>query len=147
MPIYFLATEEQLEDALKSFPSAHASFVAFVAFFIVFYVHERFKAFRSLKTTLRPFIQLIVIGLCWWSALTRVKDYVHHPIDVLAGLLIGSGVALWSWPFMNELLLDIDETHKTFKYNINWIDILYIFSMTFYIALPIFHRYVEVRIP
>ena len=113
------ANEEELEDALKSFPSAHASFSAFVAFFIVFYVHERLKGFSSIKTTLRPFIQLIVLGLCWWSALTRVKDYVHHPVDVLAGLLIGSGVALWSWPFMNELLLDIDEKHKLKKYNMN----------------------------
>ena len=116
---YFSANEEELEDALKSFPSGHASFSAFVAFFIVFYVHERFKGFNSIKTTLRPFIQLIVLGLCWWSALTRVKDYVHHPVDVLAGLLIGSGVALWSWPFVNELLLEIDEKHKLKKYNMN----------------------------
>ena len=93
--------------------------MGFVAFFIVFYIHERFRSFGSVKTTLRPFLQLIVLGLCWWSALTRVKDYVHHPVDVLAGLLIGSGVALWSWPYMNELLHDIDGRHKTLKYNLN----------------------------
>jgi len=112
-------SQEDLEDALKSFPSGHASFVGFVAFFIVFYIHERFRSFGSVKTTLRPFLQLIVLGLCWWSALTRVKDYVHHPVDVLAGLLIGSGVAFWSWPYMNELLHDIDGRHKTLKYNLN----------------------------
>merc|ERR1712226_1546732 len=48
-------TQEDLEDALKSFPSGHASFVGFVAFFIVFYIHERFRSFGSVKTTLRPF--------------------------------------------------------------------------------------------
>lgn len=39
------ASEEELEDALSSFPSAHASFAAYIALFLVIYVQERFKNF------------------------------------------------------------------------------------------------------
>lgn len=113
------ATEEKLEDQLKSFPSAHASFAAFMAFYLVLYVHERFKTFSySQRSLLRPFLQLCILSIYWWSALTRVSDFVHHPIDVLVGLLLGTLVALWSWTHLTEMLTDIDQTHKTLKFSI-----------------------------
>lgn len=110
----------ELEDQLKSFPSAHASFAAFMAFYLVLYLHERFKVFSHAgqRSPLRPFLQLCILAIYWWSALTRVSDYVHHPIDVLAGLLLGTCVALWSWTHLIELLKDIDQTHKTLKFSI-----------------------------
>ena len=100
------ATEEELEDQLKSFPSAHASFAAFMAFYLVLYVNERFKMFRcSVQTSmLRPFLQLCILAIYWWSALTRVTDFVHHPVDVLAGLILGTLVALWSWTHLVQVL-------------------------------------------
>jgi len=115
----FSCTEQQLEDQLKSFPSAHASFAAFMAFYLVLYVHERFKTFSySQRSLSRPFLQLCILAIYWWSALTRVSDYVHHPIDVLAGLLLGTLVALWSWTHLRDMLTDIDQTHKTLKFSI-----------------------------
>ena len=110
----------ELEDQLKSFPSAHASFAAFMAFYLVLYLHERFKVFSHAGQTspLKPFLQLCILAIYWWSALTRVSDYVHHPVDVLAGLLLGTCVALWSWTHLIELLKDIDQTHKTLKFSI-----------------------------
>jgi membrane-associated phospholipid phosphatase len=109
-----------LEDQLKSFPSAHASFAAFMAFYLVLYFHERFKVFSHAgqRSPLKPFLQLCILAIYWWSALTRVSDYVHHPVDVLAGLLLGTCVALWSWTHLIELLKDIDQTHKTLKFSI-----------------------------
>ena len=62
-----LDAEDQLEDQLKSFPSAHASFAAFMAFYLVLYVHERFKVFSYSvqRSMLRPFIQLAVLAVYW----------------------------------------------------------------------------------
>ena len=115
-----LASQEELEDALKSFPSAHASFAAYVAFFLAFYIQERFRPFpATLKTVLGPFLQLLVIATFWWSALTRVSDYVHHPLDVLAGLLLGTLVACWTRHQLKILLNDIDQNHKTLKYSLS----------------------------
>ena len=100
--------EEELDDALKSFPSAHASFAAFMAFFLVIYIHERWKAFTySTRVVIRPLLQLAILAVYWWSALTRVSDFVHHPLDVVAGLILGTLVALASWPHFLELQRDI----------------------------------------
>merc|ERR1711981_1504641 len=62
-----LSDEEELEDALKSFPSAHASFAAFMAFFLVMYIHERWKAFAyPTRAVFRPLMQLAILALYWW---------------------------------------------------------------------------------
>jgi hypothetical protein len=72
--------------------SAYSSFETFLAFHLVLYLHEQFKvfSFASQRSTLRPFLQLCILAIYWWSALTRVSDYVYHPVDVLAGLLLGT---------------------------------------------------------
>ena len=87
-----------------------------MVFCLVLYLHERFKVFiyyAGQKLLLRPFLQLCILAIYWWSVLTRVSDYVHHPVDVLAGLLLSTCVALWSWTHLIELLKDIDQTNKT----------------------------------
>ena len=116
----FRCLNPDAEDQLKSFPSAHASFAAFMAFYLVLYVHERFKVFSYSvqRSMLRPFIQLAILAIYWWSALTRVSDFVHHPMDVLAGLILGTSVALWTWLHLIEILTDIDQSHKTLKFSI-----------------------------
>ena len=43
---------------------------------------------------LRPFLQFVCLMLCWYTALSRVSDYKHHPTDVLAGALLGAVVAV-----------------------------------------------------
>ena len=114
-----LNTQEELEDILKSFPSAHASFAAYVAFFLAFYIQERFRVFpNTFKTVIGPFLQLSIISIFYWSALTRVSDFVHHPVDVLAGLLLGTIVAIWARLQLKCLLNEIDQYHKTLKYSL-----------------------------
>jgi phosphatidate phosphatase len=106
-------SEDKFNDAFKSFPSGHASFAAFVAVFIALYVHERFKVFPyDVIATVRPFVQLVVVAIAWWSAMTRVMDNVHHPVDVLAGLCLGSLVAIWCLKHMTDLIRAIDDGHS-----------------------------------
>lgn len=54
----------ELEDQLKSFPSAHASFAAFMAFYLVLYLHERFKVFSyaGQRSPLKPFFATVHLG-------------------------------------------------------------------------------------
>ena len=65
------------------------------ATFVVLYLHARLVL--NLKKTrnviiLVPTIQLALTSLAFWLALTRVKDHMHHPGDVIAGALIGTGI-------------------------------------------------------
>lgn len=83
---------EKENSARSSFPSGHASQAAFGALFLVLYVQERLS--RTQSFLLLPCIQLSLVSLALWTAMTRVSDYVHHPMDVLAGIIIGIGVGL-----------------------------------------------------
>ena len=65
------------------------------ATFVVLYLHARLAL--NLKKPrnviiLVPTIQLAFTSLAFWLALTRVKDHMHHPGDVIAGALIGTGI-------------------------------------------------------
>ena len=37
-----------------------------------------------------PSMQLACIASAFWVALTRVKDHMHHPGDVIAGAIVGA---------------------------------------------------------
>ena len=37
-------------------------------------------------------VQITAVALAFWVALTRVKDHMHHPGDVIGGALIGTGI-------------------------------------------------------
>ena len=85
----------ELEDQLKSFPSAHASFAAFMAFYLVLYLQERFKVLSNAgqRSPLKLFLKLCILAIYWQSPLTWFNDYVHHPVDVLPGLLLDTCIA------------------------------------------------------
>ena len=44
---------------------------------------------RIILRAVKPYIQFGVLILAFWIALTRVKDYYHHPLDVITGALVG----------------------------------------------------------
>ena len=86
----------------KSFMSGHASLSFYCASFLVVYLQARLTNFpprsnsialvragyRTLKI-LRPFVQFGLVNLAFWISLTRISDYFHHPLDVLAGSVAG----------------------------------------------------------
>lgn len=80
-------------EARKSFYSGHASFAMYALLYLAFYLQARFtwKGARLL----RPLIQSLLIMLAFYTGLSRISDYRHHPSDVLVGFLQGALVAYW----------------------------------------------------
>jgi hypothetical protein len=100
-----------LKDARKSFLSGHSSFSFYCAMFLVLYLQHRLSDLRAHNPVLmghlsktksrglkiiykglrisRPFLQFAVMALAFYIALSRISDHKHHPMDVLAGSMLG----------------------------------------------------------
>ena len=108
--------EDIMNEARKSFMSGHSSFSFYCAAFLIIYLHSRLSyetPFGSQKQkegtechriflrglrVLKPFLQFMLFILAFWIALTRIKDYRHHPMDVVTGTIVGivfSGLVLF----------------------------------------------------
>ncbi|XP_037536245.1 phospholipid phosphatase 1-like [Nematolebias whitei] len=87
--------EEFLEDEARvSFYSGHSSFSMYCMLFLALYLQARMKS--KWTRLLRPTIQFFLIATAVYVGLTRVSDYKHHWSDVLAGLLQGGLVAVFT---------------------------------------------------
>ena len=84
-----------VHQARRSFPSGHASFSAATMMFLVFYIERRIITSSTYIVVLfKPFVQLSIIVLASFIAMSRVKDYHHHLVDVLFGFFLGIMISL-----------------------------------------------------
>ena len=78
----------QIRNASFSFPSGHTSGSFTAATILFLYLSGKTKAFPR-----GNFALLLVLGLPFyfalWVLVTRLQDYKHHHIDVVAGVLVG----------------------------------------------------------
>uniref|UniRef100_A0A672I100 Phosphatidic acid phosphatase type 2D n=1 Tax=Salarias fasciatus TaxID=181472 RepID=A0A672I100_SALFA len=81
------------EEARKSFFSGHASFAMYTMLYLAFYLQARFT-WRGARL-LRPALQFFLVLLAFYTGLTRISDYRHHPSDVLTGYIQGALTAYW----------------------------------------------------
>lgn len=88
------ATEHELKEMRLSFMSGHSSFSAYTMLYTVLYLQARVPWRNSLAVATRTVIQVALICLAWYTALSRVSDYKHHWSDVLAGAASGYLVAI-----------------------------------------------------
>ncbi|KAJ9577669.1 hypothetical protein L9F63_005749, partial [Diploptera punctata] len=88
-------------EARMSFPSGHSSLAFYAATFLVMYLQNR-MTWQPTKL-LRHLVQFLAVTAAWATALTRVSDYMHHWSDVLAGISIGTLVAILTVVFMSNL--------------------------------------------
>ena len=90
----------RLVDAHKSFPSGHAAIGTYTALFMIGYQHQH-RAMGRLWLRLGHFVALYVVHAAWltWGLFcgySRIMDYRHHGIDVVAGNLVGVAGALFA---------------------------------------------------
>uniref|UniRef100_A0A1B6C2C2 Phosphatidic acid phosphatase type 2/haloperoxidase domain-containing protein n=1 Tax=Clastoptera arizonana TaxID=38151 RepID=A0A1B6C2C2_9HEMI len=90
-----------VEEARLSFPSGHAALAFYVAIYLSIFLQHRMVWQGTIL--FRHLLQGILILLAWYTALTRVRDNMHHPTDVLAGSVIGT---LWAF-FMACFVIDM----------------------------------------
>ena len=79
-------TPWKAKNAHMSFVSGHSSMAWQAAIFCVLYIQSRIpKTNPQLVHSILvvPFVQLLIIILAYFTSLTRVKDYWHHPGDVI----------------------------------------------------------------
>ncbi|KAH3888811.1 putative phosphatidate phosphatase isoform X2 [Dreissena polymorpha] len=81
----------EIREMRLSFPSGHASFSTYVAVYLVIYIQKHVTFFR--RYLFRSVVQALLIYLAWYTCLSRITDYKHHPSDVIAGAVIGSTTA------------------------------------------------------
>jgi membrane-associated phospholipid phosphatase len=121
-------SKQLIEDSYQSFISGHTSIAFASAMYIACNLHEFFLLLQMKFSTPQPiqaspvstplvansFLSLsspLSYSLFWfrhlpnfpflfsgWIALTRIRDYFHHPIDVVGGAILGSCIAYYCYP-------------------------------------------------
>ncbi|KAL8450091.1 hypothetical protein Emed_002673 [Eimeria media] len=100
---------EAIREARLSFFSAHSSNALCGMLYAAVYLQCRFRRQRrGCRCNCRllwlkegaaaacPFVQIALLLVALFIALSRIVDYFHHPTDVITGLLVGGVVALYA---------------------------------------------------
>ena len=69
-------------------------FTAYCMVFAALYIDIRMSLCKNLQL-FKPFVQFVFILLAILCGLSRVSDYKHHGSDVLAGLILGTLMAMF----------------------------------------------------
>uniref|UniRef100_A0A8C5KNZ5 Phospholipid phosphatase 3 n=1 Tax=Jaculus jaculus TaxID=51337 RepID=A0A8C5KNZ5_JACJA len=101
IPTYLRNTRCKGQYEKKSFFSGHASFSMYTMLYLVLYLQARFT-WRGARL-LRPLLQFTLIMMAFYTGLSRISDYKHHPGDVLAGFVQGALVACCIVFFVSDL--------------------------------------------
>ncbi|OWF50673.1 phospholipid phosphatase 3-like [Mizuhopecten yessoensis] len=82
-----------INQARLSFPSGHASFSVYSMLFLILYIQSRMQWRQAV--ILRPWIQLILFLMAFYTCISRVFDNKHHWSDILAGAIWGILVSMF----------------------------------------------------
>ncbi|KAK3580944.1 hypothetical protein CHS0354_006969 [Potamilus streckersoni] len=84
--------KDAIEEARLSFPSGHSSISFYCMVYFMVYLHLR----CTWKKTwlIRPVLQVGAFIFAYYTALSRISDYMHHWSDVLCGAIIGIIISL-----------------------------------------------------
>lgn len=84
---------KELQDARKSFPSGHSSLTFYSMVFLALFINHCWNC-RLFGNLMSKLLQLVLVSIAFFTALSRVTDNKHHPTDVLTGAIIGVLCAL-----------------------------------------------------
>ena len=100
---------EQIREARLSFISGHASFSFYCASFLIIFMLKYRKTLAIQKDVL-VVLYLLISTLASLISITRISDYLHHPMDVVIGALMGTGISC-----LFNIISTQDETSLSFK--------------------------------
>ena len=104
-------------QAMRSFPSGHASYSASFASFAILYIEKRMKLSNEF-VLLKPSIQLIWVGISAFVAFSRVREYYHHLQDVIFGAFLGSFVSFLAGRCCMKWLINSSTDRSGISYKI-----------------------------
>ena len=92
------ADQDHVKEARVSFPSGHSSFIFYGAVAGIIYIRSQLIApSRGLVRNVFIAFQFGYFLLALYVAISRVKDYWHHPWDILAGAIVGTVIPICIW--------------------------------------------------
>ncbi|XP_074643010.1 putative phosphatidate phosphatase [Tubulanus polymorphus] len=99
-----------IKEARLSFPSGHASFSWYCMLYLAIYLQCR-MTWNGSKLA-KHLLQGVVILLAYFTALSRISDYKHHPTDVLSGSVLGILFSLLTAFCVSELFDKNDQASR-----------------------------------
>lgn len=86
-------------DARQSFPSGHSSTSFAAMVFVSLYLCGKLRILSQHggPMVVKAFVSFLPIALAGFIAISRTMDYHHNFSDILAGALLGSGMAMFSY--------------------------------------------------
>uniref|UniRef100_A0A1B6GG12 Phosphatidic acid phosphatase type 2/haloperoxidase domain-containing protein n=1 Tax=Cuerna arida TaxID=1464854 RepID=A0A1B6GG12_9HEMI len=99
-----------VEEGRLSFPSGHAALSFYVAIYVVVFLRHRLY-WRAVRFP-NYLLQAGLMFAAWFTSLSRVQNFMHHPTDVLAGAIIGSFWAVVVTRFVINMKVDSEHTSK-----------------------------------
>ncbi|XP_021950496.1 phospholipid phosphatase 1 isoform X2 [Folsomia candida] len=114
-------SQNDAKESRVSFPSGHSSFSAYTMFYVAIYVQLRWNVMnkRSHLRLIKCGIQICLILIAYYTALSRVMDNKHHWSDVSAGALIGVVTASLTARYVSSLMNDKALSDDKLPYSIN----------------------------
>ena len=114
------AAEDQDEvfDAMKSFPSGHAQIACFTATFLIvsrqsnglsshkvstFQIYLQLRLKPTQSVLLKFWLQLGLVLMAATSSISRITDNRHHSADVWVGAALGIVMAVFGWTELTNI--------------------------------------------
>uniref|UniRef100_A0A1B6IBH3 Phosphatidic acid phosphatase type 2/haloperoxidase domain-containing protein n=1 Tax=Homalodisca liturata TaxID=320908 RepID=A0A1B6IBH3_9HEMI len=99
-----------VEEGRLSFPSGHAALTFYAAIYVVVFLRHRLY-WRAVRFP-NYLLQAGLVFAAWFTSLSRVQNFMHHPTDVLAGAIIGTFWAIVVTRFVINMKVDSEQMSK-----------------------------------
>ncbi|XP_052774841.1 phospholipid phosphatase 1-like [Mya arenaria] len=90
----------KIRNSRQSFPSGHSSLSMYIAVYFSIYIQRRLQV--TFSRILKIFLQFGLVFLSLVCGLGRIQDNKHHPVDVIAGFLVGLSSAMLVFHFVGS---------------------------------------------
>ncbi len=91
-----------VREARLSFPSGHSSFITYTMVFLMFYLQARLYLLRF--RFIKALLQVTAFITAYVTAISRILDYHHRGSDVIGGMVLGAGVAIFIIYYVGRVL-------------------------------------------